>query len=302
MKAIVLREYGGPEKLSYEGVADPVAGEGQVLVRVTAASVNPVDYKLRSGAYKDFMPLTFPAILGNDFSGMVREVGAGVTGFAPGDKVMGVAGSSYAELVAANANAITKVPEGLDPVEAAALPVVTLTGEQLITLGTEVKAGQTVLITGALGSVGRSAVWTAKKAGAMVIAGVRGSQVKTAGTLGTDEVLALDDAAALEKLGFVDAVADTVGGPTGEKLLGKVKPGGVFASVLGGPANAKLHPTIRVQSVVMHPDAAMLRILAEAVVAGKLVIPIDRMVPLDEAAQAQVAAEKGGIGKILLLA
>jgi NADPH:quinone reductase-like Zn-dependent oxidoreductase len=302
MKAIVLREYGGPEKLSYEDVADPVAGESQVLVRVTAASVNPVDYKLRSGAYKDFMPLTFPAILGNDFSGMVREVGAGVTGFAPGDKVMGVAGSSYAELVAANANAITKVPEGLDPVEAAALPVVTLTGEQLITLGTEVKAGQTVLITGALGSVGRSAVWTAKKAGALVIAGVRGSQVKAAGALGTDEVLALDDAAALEKLGFVDAVADTVGGPTGEKLLGKVKPGGVFASVLGGPANAKLHPTIRVQSVVMHPDAAMLRILAEAVVAGKLVIPIDRMVPLDEAAQAQVAAEKGGIGKILLLA
>ena len=302
MKAIVLHEYGGPDKLKYEDVPDPVAGEGQLLVRVTSTSVNPIDIKLRSGAFKDFMPLTFPAILGNDFSGMVREVGAGVTGFAPGDKVMGVAGSSYAELVAANANAITKVPEGLDPVEAAALPVVTLTGEQLITLGTEVKAGQTVLITGAMGSVGRSAVWTAKKAGAMVIAGVRGSQVKAAGTLGTDEVLALDDAAALEKLGFVDAVADTVGGPTGEKLLGKVKPGGVFASVLGGPANAKLHPTIRVQSVVMHPDAAMLRILAEAVVAGKLVIPIDRMVPLDEAAQAQVAAEKGGIGKILLLA
>jgi len=302
MKAIVLREYGGPEKLSYEDVADPVAGENQVLVRVTSASVNPVDYKLRSGAYKDFMPLTFPAILGNDFSGIVREVGAGVTGFAPGDKVMGLAGSSYAELVAANANAITKVPEGLDPVEAAALPVVTLTGEQLITLGTGVKAGQTVLITGALGSVGRSAVWTAKKAGAMVIAGVRGSQVKAAGALGADEVLALDDVAAMENLGFVDAVADTVGGPTGEKLMGKVKPGGVFASVLGGPANAKLHPTIRVQSVVMHPDAAMLRILAEAVVAGKLVIPIDRMVPLDEAAQAQVAAEKGGIGKILLLA
>ncbi len=103
----------------------------------------------------------------------------------------------------------------------------------------------------------------------MVIAGVRGSQVKAAGALGVDQVLALDDAAALEKLGFVDAVADTVGGPTGEKLLGKVKPGGVFASVVGGPANAKLHPTIRVQSVVMHPDAAMLRILAEAVAAGR---------------------------------
>ena len=232
MKAVVLREYGKPEKLSYEDVADPVAGEGQVLVRVTSASVNPVDYKLRSGAYKDFMPLTFPAILGNDFSGIVREVGAEVTGFAPGDKVMGVAGSSYAELVAANADAITKIPDGLGPVEAAALPVVTLTGEQLITLGTGIQKGQTVLVTGALGNVGRAAVWTAKKTGAVVIAGVRGAQTKAAGALGANEVLALDDADAMERLGFVDAVADTVGGPTGEKLLGKVKPGGVFASVV----------------------------------------------------------------------
>jgi NADPH:quinone reductase-like Zn-dependent oxidoreductase len=302
MKAIVLHEYGGPEKLSYEDVADPVAGKGQMLVRVTSTSVNPIDYKLRSGAYKDFMPLTFPAILGNDFSGLVREVGEGVTGFAVGDRVMGVADSSDAELVAANADATIKVPEGLDPVEAAALPVVTMTGEQLVTLGTDIQKGQTVLVTGALGSVGRSAVWTAKKAGAVVIAGVKESQVKAAGALGADQVLALDDAAAMEKLGFVDAVADTVGGATAEKLLGKVKPGGVFASVVGGPANAKLHPTIRIQSVVMHPDTAKLKALAEDVVAGRLVIPIDRMVPLNEAAQAQAAAEKGGVGKILLLA
>jgi NADPH:quinone reductase-like Zn-dependent oxidoreductase len=302
MKAIVLHEYGGPEKLSYEDVADPVAGKGQMLVRVTSTSVNPIDYKLRSGAYKDFMPLTFPAILGNDFSGLVREVGEGVTGFAVGDRVMGVADSSDAELVAANADATIKVPEGLDPVEAAALPVVTMTGEQLVTLGTYIQKGQTVLVTGALGSVGRSAVWTAKKAGAVVIAGVKESQVKAAGALGADQVLALDDAAAMEKLGFVDAVADTVGGATAEKLLGKVKPGGVFASVVGGPANAKLHPTIRIQSVVMHPDTTKLKTLAEDVVAGRLVIPIDRMVPLNEAAQAQAAAEKGGVGKILLLA
>ena len=302
MKAIVLHEYGGPDKLSYEDVADPVAGKGQMLVRVTSTSVNPIDYKLRSGAYKDFMPLTFPAILGNDFSGLVREVGEGVTGFAVGDRVMGVADSSDAELVAANADATIKVPEGLDPVEAAALPVVTMTGEQLVTLGTDIQKGQTVLVTGALGSVGRSAVWTAKKAGAVVIAGVKESQVKAAGALAVDQVLALDDAAAMEKLGFIDAVADTVGGATAEKLLGKVKPGGAFASVVGGPANAKLHPTIRIQSVVMHPDTAKLKVLAEDVVAGRLVIPIDRMVPLNEAAQAQAAAEKGGVGKILLLA
>jgi len=302
MKAIVLHEYGGPDKLKYEDVPDPVAGEGQLLVRVTSTSVNPIDIKLRSGAFKDFMPLTFPAILGNDFSGLVRVVGAGVTGFAPGDKVMGVADSSDAELVAANANATIKVPEGLDPVEAAALPVVTMTGEQLITLGTGIQKGQTVLVTGALGSVGRSAVWTAKKAGAIVIAGVRGSQIKAAAALGADQVLALDDAAAMEKLGFIDAVADTVGGSTAETVLGKVKPGGVFASVVGGPANAKLHPTIRVESVVMHPDILALKTLAEDVAAGRLVIPIDRILPLEDVAEAHTAAAKGGIGKILLLA
>jgi len=302
MKAIVLHEYGGPEKLKYEDVPDPVAGEGEVLVRVAATSVNPIDYKLRSGSFKDFMPIEFPKILGNDFSGIVRQVGAGVKGFAPGDKVMGVADASDAEVVAAKADATILVPEGLDLIQAASLPVVTMTGEQLISKGTGIQSGQTVLITGAAGNVGRAAVRTAKKAGATVIAGVRKAQAKTAAELGVDEILALDDASALEKLGFIDAVADTVGGATAEKLMGKVKPGGVFASVVGPPANAKMHPTVKVVAVVMHPDTTALRSLAEDVVAGHLVIPIDRMVPLAEAGAAQAAAEKGGIGKVLLLA
>jgi NADPH:quinone reductase-like Zn-dependent oxidoreductase len=302
MKAVVLHEYGGPEKLKYEEVADPVAGEGQVLVRVAATSVNPIDYKLRSGIFKDFMPLTFPAILGNDFSGIVRSVGAGVSGFAAGDKVMGMADSSDAELVVAKVGSVIHLPDGLDLVEAAALPVVTLTGEQLVTKGTKIQAGQTVLVSGAVGSVGRSAVWAAKQAGAVVIAGVRKSQVQEAAAVGADQVLALDDVSAMEKLGFIDAVADTVGGKTAEMLLGKVKPGGVFASVVGAPGNAALHPTVRVEAVVMQADAERIRALAEAVAAKRLVIPIDRMVPLAEAGEAQAAAAKGGIGKILLLA
>jgi NADPH:quinone reductase-like Zn-dependent oxidoreductase len=273
-----------------------------VLVRVAATSVNPIDYKLRSGIFKDFMPLTFPAILGNDFSGIVRAVGAGVSGFAVGDKVMGMADSSDAELVAAKVGSVTHLPDGLDLVEAAALPVVTLTGEQLITKGTKIQAGQTVLVSGAVGSVGRSAVWAAKQAGAVVIAGVRKSQVQEAAAVGADQVLALDDASAMEKLGFIDAVADTVGGKTAEMLLGKVKPGGVFASVVGAPGNAALHPTVKVEAVVMQADAERIRALAEAVAAKRLMIPIDRMVPLAEAGAAQAAAAKGGIGKVLLLA
>jgi NADPH:quinone reductase-like Zn-dependent oxidoreductase len=232
----------------------------------------------------------------------VRQVGAGVKGFAPGDKVMGVADASDAEVVAAKADATILVPEGMDLIQAASLPVVTMTGEQLISKGTGIQSGQTVLITGAAGNVGRAAVRTAKKAGAIVIAGVRKAQAKTAAELGVDEILALDDASALEKLGFIDAVADTVGGATAEKLMGKVKPGGVFASVVGPPANAQMHPTVKVVAVVMHPDTTALRSLAEDVIAGRLVIPIDRMVPLAEAGAAQAAAEKGGIGKVLLLA
>jgi NADPH:quinone reductase-like Zn-dependent oxidoreductase len=302
MNAVVLHEYGGPDKLRYEQVPDPVAGKGEVLVRVTASSVNPIDYKMRSGEAKERFPLELPAIIGRDLSGIVREVGQGVTGFAPGDKVMALSTKTYAELVVVQATDLSLVPEKLDLVEAAALPLVTTTGEQLITVGTKIQSGQTVLVTGAVGGVGRSAVLTAKNAGAIVFSGVRKSQVKEADTVGADQVLALDDKEAMEKLGFLDAVADTVGRETAEKLLAKVKQGGVFATVVGPPANAKLHPTVKIEAVRAAPNARTLRAMAEEVVAGRLVIPIDRMVPLAEAGEAQAAAEKGGIGKILLLA
>jgi NADPH:quinone reductase-like Zn-dependent oxidoreductase len=302
MKAVVLHEYGGPDKLVYEDVPDPVASQGEVLVRMAATSVNPIDFKLRSGAMKAFWPLELPTILGRDIAGIVRAVGDRVTGFKPGDKVMAVGNKADAELVVVAAKDLAFVPENLDLVKAAAVPLVTQTGEQLITRGAKIQSGQTVLISGAVGGVGRSAVWAAKKAGAKVIAGVKKSQIKEAESLGADQVLALDDAAAIDKLGFIDAVADTVGGATGQKLLGKVKQGGIYASVVGPPANANMHPTVKIEAIQSKPDAATLRTMAEAVAAGRLVIPIDRMLPLAEAAKAQAAAEKGGIGKILLLA
>jgi NADPH:quinone reductase-like Zn-dependent oxidoreductase len=302
VKAVVLHEYGGPEKLKYEDWKDPVAGERQVLVRVSAASVNPIDCKIRSGAMKAFMPVNFPIILGYDFSGVVRAVGSQVTEFAPGDKVFGRASGTYAQLVAADVIGVAKLPEHLDLVDAAALPVITNTGEQIITRGTKIQPGQTVVVTGALGAVGRTAVWVARKAGAIVIAAVRSARVKEAASLEANDVIALDDAAALEKLGFVDAVADTVGGEDGETMIGKVKPGGIYATVVGPPANAKLHPTVRVEMIQSSPDAASMRSLAEEIAAGHLVIPIDRMVPLEDAASAHAAAQKGGIGKVLLIA
>ncbi len=302
MKAIVLHEYGAPNKLRYEDIDDPAPGEGEVLVLLAATSVNPVDFKLRSGALQAYMPLTLPTVLGRDISGVVRKVGPGVTGFAEGDRVIALGDRSYAELVVVKASDLTLAPPELDLVEAAALPLVTLTGEQLISRGTAIQKGQTVLIAGAVGGVGRSAVLTARKAGAVVIAGVRKSQFEAAKTLKADEIIALDDDDAMERLGFIDAVADTVGHQTAELLIAKVKQGGVFASVLGPPGNARLHPTVRVESVRVAPDPGMLRTLAEDVVARRLRIPIDRMVPLAAAAEAHAAAEKGGIGKVLLLA
>jgi len=302
MKAVVLHEYGGPEKLKLEDWDDPVAGEGEVLVRVAAASINPVDWKMRSGEAKARFPVEFPAILGRDVSGVVREIGPGVTGFAPGDRVFALAWHTYAQLCVVKASELAKVPDGIELVHAAALPLVTVTGEQLIRVGTGIQAGQTVLITGALGGVGRSAVRAAKDAGAKVIAGVRGKQLEEAKSLRVEQVIALDDEEAMAKLGFVDAVADIVGGETAEKLLGKVVPGGVFASVLGGPANGALHPKVRIVPVKAEPDPERMVKMAEHVKAKRLEIPIDRMLPLEDAGEGQAAAEKGGIGKVLLLA
>ena len=302
MKAVILHKYGGPDELKWEEVADPVAGAGEVLVRVSSSSVNPVDYKMRSGEAKGRFPVEFPGIIGRDVAGVVRAVGEGVAGFEPGDKVFALANHTYAELCVVKAADLAQVPDGLDVVEAGALPLVLQTGEQLIRLGTKIEAGQTVLVTGAAGAVGRTAVWVAKKMGARVIAGVKKSQLEEAKTLGADEVIALDDESAMKALGFVDAVADAVGGKTAEMLLGKVKQGGVFASVLGPPENAGLHATIHVEAVRAAPDPARLVELAADVAGKKLIIPIDRMIPMEKAGEGQAAAEKGGIGKVLLLA
>lgn len=302
MKAVVLQEYGGPEKLKLEDWDDPIAGEGEVLVRVTAASINPIDFKMRSGDAKAMFPVEFPAILGRDVSGIVRAIGPKVTGFEPGDHVLALAWQTYAELCVVKAEDLAHVPEGMDLVEAAALPLVLLTGEQLIRLGTDIQKGQTVLISGAAGSVGRAAVRTAKMAGAHVIAGVRKHQLDEAKKLHADEVVALDDTEAMGRVGFVDAVANTVAGPTAEMLMSKIRPGGIFASVVGPPANANLHPTVRVVLVSATPDPQRLVTLAKEVLAKRLSIPIDRMIPLADAAEGQAAAEAGGIGKVLLLA
>src|SRR5579862_1626235 len=301
MKAIVVRQYGGPEVLKWEEYPDPVPGQGEVLVRVAASSVNPIDVKRRAGLTKDFYPMKFPGLLGVDMSGTVIKLGPGVEGFSVGDQVFGMVDNTYAELCVVKAPVLARVPKGLDLIEAAALPLVTVTGNQLLS-ATGISAGQTVLIVGAAGNVGRSAVFTAKSREATVIAGVLKRQMDEAKTVGADQVVATDDDTAIANLLPLDAVADTVGGRTAETLIAKVKPGGVLASVSGAPQNAAKYPSVKVVPVFSKFDRKTLEFMAEAVRDGKLVIPISRTLPLSEAADAQAAAEKGGIGKILLVA
>jgi NADPH:quinone reductase-like Zn-dependent oxidoreductase len=301
MKAIVVRQYGGPEVLKFEDYPDPVPGPGTVLVRVAATSVNPIDYKRRAGLTKDFYPLHFPGLIGVDMAGTVVKMGPGVEGFAVGDQVFAMADNTYAELCVVDAAVLAKIPKGLDLIQAAALPLVTTTGNQLLS-ATGIKAGQTVMVVGAAGNVGRSAVFTAKERGATVIAGILKRQVDEAKTVGADQVIATDDDTAIANLSPLDAVADAVGGRTAEKLIAKVKPKGVYASVVGAPQNAAKYPSVEVVKVFSKFDRKTLEFMAEAVRDGKLVIPIGQILPLSQAAEAQAAAEKGSIGKIVLVA
>jgi NADPH:quinone reductase-like Zn-dependent oxidoreductase len=213
-----------------------------------------------------------------------------------------MADSTYAELCVVKAAVLAKVPKGLDLIQAAALPLVTVTGNQLMS-ATGIKAGQTVLVVGAAGNVGRSALFTARQRGANVIAGVlkRQLQIDEAKTIGTDQLVATDDDTAIANLPPLDAVADAVGGRIAEKLIAKVKPGGVYASVVEAPQNAAKYPSVKLAHVFSKFDRKTLQFMAEAVRDGKLVIPISQKLPLSEAAEAQAAAEKGGIGKILLV-
>jgi len=280
MRAVVLHEYGGPGKLKFEdNVPAPQMSGNTVLIAAAAESVNPIDWKLRSGMMQKNYPLK------------------------AGDRVLALSNKTYAELVAVDDSDVTHLPDGVDMAVAAAIPLISLTGDQLVRLTTNVKKGQVVLITGALGSVGRAAVHTAKKIGAQVIAGVRGKELDDARSLGVSDALAIDDDQAIENFRLVDAIADTVGGEVAAKLIARVKQGGSFGytAMLPESAAAK-NPTVKIPRVGARPDASKVREFADDVRDGKFVLPIGRRMPLRDAAEEHALGEKGGIGKILLLA
>jgi len=300
MKAVVLTGYGDVEKLDFVEVEDPNPGPRQVKVKVAGASVNPHPSQYRRGDLRVVLPFQLPTILGRDVAGEVVAVGLGVTEFRIGDRVMGLVQHAYAEFVVASVDSFALLPPEIETDQAGALPLVGLAGVQLVEEAVAPHAGDKVLVTGAVGSVGRVAVFAAKRRGAQVIAGVRSSQRAAAEQLEPDDIVALDDPSDVARLKPVDAIADTVNGQVIKSLLDKVHHGGVIGTVLEPPAGAT-EQGLRVHAILAHPDPQRLAELGEAVVRGELLLPIDRRFPLSEARTAQDLAEAGGHGKILLV-
>jgi len=306
IKAAVVNAYGGPEALTYQDVKQPLPGPGEILVKVAAAGVNPVDGKLRSGVLSLFMPLQFPAQLGGDVSGTVEAVGDGVTGFKAGDRVIGMinpaADGAYAEKIVASAGFFTKLADGVDLVDAAALPMGALTGIQLIELGVKPQPGQRILVTGAGGSVGRAAAYVAAAAGALVVAGVRGKAKSQVEDLPVAAIVDLADADEVAAAGPYDAIADTVGGRVAERLCKHLRAGGVLASVCSPPPLPPVGSSISLAPVWVSFDGPRLARFVADLAAKGWTMPVAHRVPLAEAARAHALLDAGGVGgKILIV-
>lgn len=313
MKAIRMHAYGGPEVLRVETVERPAPATGDVLVRVAAAGVNPVDYKVRAGHMKAMVPLRLPWIPGADFSGVIEEVGPSVSGHRAGDAVFGKADlpgdGSYAEYVVVPAAHIAPMPRAIDHVQAAAIPLAAMTAWQALFGGTgkpslELAPGQTLLVIGAAGGVGSFAVQLAAARGARVIAVVRDGQVDEAQAtfvrgLRASEVV---DSEAISRIEKVDAVLDLVGGAAQERAWTALRPGGAIASTVGMPSAERAQALgVRAISVWTQTSGSQLDEIRAFVDAGELKVAVEETLALDDAARAHELLEHGGVqGKVVL--
>ena len=312
MKAIVYRRYGGPERLELADIPRPVPGPGQVLVRVLAASVNPVDWKLASGELRLILPVKMPNVPGFDVAGEVAELGPGVQGFTPGDRVHARIGhgrgGASAEYAVCGIDVTTKSPPGMDPGEAAGLPLAGLTALQGLRdhggLPLE-GAGQRVLVVGASGGVGHLAVQIARAAGATVTGVCSGRNAALVSSLGAHEVIDYTKPDPYRGQPPFDIVLDCVGG-SHSTWLPLLAPGGRFVSCLPGPS-VILRNTLnavtdkKVFAVMMKSNARDLATLDHLVEAGKLRVVIDSRHPLEDLRTAWERSISGrATGKIIV--
>ncbi|MFD4629713.1 NADP-dependent oxidoreductase [Streptomyces sp. NPDC058284] len=308
MRAVTPRAWGAPENLVPVEVDRPEPGLTEILVRVHAAGVNPVDWKTRAeGAFGSWGETP---ILGYDVSGVVEEVGPGVTLYRPGDEVFGMPRfpeqtGGYAEFVAAPARRFAPKPASLTRVEAAALPLAALTAWQGLVETAGLRAGHRVLIHAAAGGVGHLAVQIAKARGAYVIGTARADKHDFLRSLGADEVVDYARVDFTEAVRDVDIVLDGVGGEYGTRSLVVLRPGGHLVTLpdpggLPDPERAR-ERGVHTGWTIVEPDRLGLLEIAHLVDEGKLRVEIDTVLPLEEAAKAHAYGEQGRTqGKIVL--
>ncbi len=297
MQVVLLRQTGGPEVLSLEDAAPLEPADDELLIRVRAASVNPIDWKYRRG----LVPKQLPAVLGSDVSGSVDVSRA--AGFAEGEDVFGFAASgAYAEFATTPAAMIAKKPAAVTHEQAAALPVAGLTAWQALFDRGGLERGQTALIAGAAGGVGHLAVQLASRAGARVI-GIGSSRNRDFVLgLGADEYIDYTRQDVGEAVSGVDLAFDTVGGETTETLLGTVREGGILVTIAGAaPGEAARALGVRAELLIMSPSSEQLTKVAELVAAGEVRVEIAAVFPLSEIQRAHELSESGHTrGKIVL--
>jgi len=304
MKAIRVHAYGGPDQLRLEEAPQPKAESGKVLVRIHAASVNPIDFKLASGNMRQIMPINFPWIPGGDFSGVVEEVGSGVTGLKKGDAVYGDAsgGGAYAEFYAGPASMIAPKPRKLNDVEAASIPLAAQTAWQGLFDHGRLERGETVLIHGAAGGVGTFAVQLAHWKGAKVLATASPSNADYLRSLGADTVIDYKATPFESVAKNVDLVLEMIGGDTQRRSFGVLKPGGRLVAT-AQPPSAEEAARHKVEATMMSMQATTenLKKLAELIDAGKLKTTIGKTYPLAQAREAWTEIMSGHTrGKIVL--
>lgn len=297
MQAVLMRHMGGPEVLSLEEVERPEPADGEVLIKVHAASVNPVDWKATRG----FMTMQMPAVLGRDVSGIVEISRA--EAFVAGDDVFGVVASGgYAELATASSNAIAKKPADVSHEQAAAIPVAGLTAWQALFDHGGLERGQTALIAGAAGGVGHFAVQFANRAGARVIGTGSSRNRDFVLGLGADEYIDYTEQDVSSAASGVDLAFDTVGGETTESLLPTLREGGILVVIAAAPPEeAARERGVRTKLVVMSPSSEQLARIAHLVAGGEVQVEIAEVLPLSEARRGLELSETGHTrGKIIL--
>lgn len=305
MKAVRIHNWGGPEVMRVEDAPLPVLADDDVLVRVVAAAINPVDWKIRQGYLKDMLPHKMPLILGWDVSGVVAAVGAKVTTFKIGDEVYSRPDISrdgaYAEYIAVRESELAPKPTSLDHVHAAAVPLVGLTAWQAMLENAGLHSGQTVLIHAAAGGVGTIAVQLAKWKGARVIATASAANHDYLRALGADVVIDYRTQR-FEDAGLVDVVFDLIGGKTQERSWSVVKPGGALVSVVAPPSEeAARKADARALFTFIQPNAGQLRQLAALIDAGTVKVTVEARYPLAQAVEALERVRQGHTrGKMVL--